>query len=177
MCCFDDPHFQAPPPLQRPTFLHLVSVLMPSVFHFVFFNIFRPISRRFWWKFSSKHTYLANLFPKPYFLKKKICSAVVTLLLKTCVGHTHQKNKLSAPLSRERELERERSRWCAYISYTTQLPVLIRKTHNITAVKNKELLAIYIVKSPGVNLADCKVYKSQPSVSFNASLMVDAWPG
>ena len=31
MCRFDDPPFQAPPPFQGPTFLHLVSVLMPSV--------------------------------------------------------------------------------------------------------------------------------------------------
>ena len=43
---YDPPFFQAPPPLQRPTFSHLLSVNMPSLFRFrkKKIGIFRPIS-------------------------------------------------------------------------------------------------------------------------------------
>ena len=43
---YTTPFFQAPPPLQRPTFSHLVSVNMPSLFCFrkKKIGIFRPIS-------------------------------------------------------------------------------------------------------------------------------------
>ena len=67
MCRFYNPPFQAPLPLQRPTFLHLESVLTPSVLHFSKkFTIFRPVSLRFWQNYSCKHTYFSeNLFPRP----------------------------------------------------------------------------------------------------------------
>ena len=91
MCRIDDLPFQAPPSLQRPTFLYLVSVLMPSVSNK--FCIFRPISLRFCQNFGSKHTFGKNSFPRPFFFNKIISDPT----LKTRAAHTHQKNESAPP--------------------------------------------------------------------------------
>ena len=73
MCHFDDPPFQAPPPLQRPTFLHLASVLMLSGFPFSKNSAFFGPFLSDFGKISAPNTLiLAKICsPDPSFLKKK----------------------------------------------------------------------------------------------------------
>ena len=76
VCSALRPPFQAPPPLYRPTFLHLVSVLMPSIFHFLKNSAFWGPSLSDFGKISTPNTLiLAKICSwDPIFLRKKICS-------------------------------------------------------------------------------------------------------
>ena len=100
-------------PALTPTFLHVVSVLIPSVFHFfwgkksAFDGPFLSNSG----KISAPNiNFGKNSFPRPKFFKKK--SILLTLLLKTHATHIHQKN-LSAP---PQNLSVGISRWHRYVT-------------------------------------------------------------